>query len=359
MKISRYFAFLFVLLLIAVPALAKDEFLLNEEYSKNLYLTNNNIEINSNLYGDLFAFSEYMKISELVKDDINAVSAEFNLEGTIGSDLRLISSNAKIDGTIFGEALIMGNYVEISDSAAIGGRVKINANYVVINGTLKDDLDVSAEKVFINGVVEGDAIIKASSFELGPDARILGDLSSPNNIDEVAPQVSGTVTKTEGKESPDSFTSMTFRKIGLFMMLFLIGAALVFFGEKFTEKTSKAFQGRFLLSLMTGFVTLVAAPFIAIFIAFTFVGFPLAILIGLIYFTLLILSFGMSCVITGKTLLRLFKGRKNLWLELLIGALSLALLSILVPVFWALMLILIITSVGAFILVFAKKDKKK
>jgi len=356
-KIFTYF--LIVILLAGFVSAAKDSFVLDSEKSQNLYLTNSEVAIDSSLYGDLFAFSQRVDINGLVRDDVNAVTSLFDLQGTVGSDVRLISTTTVIDGTVFGEVMIVGNYVKITKDSAIGGPVNINANTVIIDGTLKGDLNVKADKVILNGIVEGNAVITTSSLELGPDAKIMGDLSSTRNVDETSTHVDGIVTKLKGRDDPSNFTSITLSRIGLFLMIFLIGTALILCSRKSTEKTAKAMYSKFLLSMLIGFVALVVAPFVAILLLFTVVGLPLALLIVAIYLMLLILAAGFSAIFIGKLNTKIVKKKNSLWLELLIGALALALVSI-IPVIFALVLVFIgFVSVGAMLLVAIGKDKSK
>jgi cytoskeletal protein CcmA (bactofilin family) len=367
MNVNKFFVYFFVVILLSGLVLAeKDSFVLSEEYGKNLYLTNNMVITDANLYGDLFAVSEKIDVNELVQDDINAVAGKFTLTGTVGSDLRLVASSTVIDGTVFGETMILGNDVEITEKAALGGPVRINAKTVIIDGNLKNNLNVNADKVVINGVIEGNAVIQSSVLEMGPDARILGDFSSTRSIDGMSSKVDGVITKMANRDNPDNFTSVTFRKIGMFLTLFLIGAVLIVTSRKFTERTEKRMKQKFFLSLGLGILALVVAPFVAILLLFTVVGIPIALLIGLVYCVAMILAFGLSAIFAGKICIKLFTRKSNaLWTELLMGALILALISIISVVVWLsvvfgiLMAILVFVAIGAGIQAAFGKDKKK
>lgn len=361
MNINKVFTYILIAFILAGFVLAeKDSFMLSEEYEKNMYLTNSEIIIDANLYGDLYALSENLQVNELIQQDLNAVAGVFVLGGTIGSDLRLVSSSARIDGTIFGEVMLFGDYVEITENTAIGGPVNINANTVIIDGTLKNDVNVKAEKVVINGIIEGSAVIYSSSLELGPDARIMGDLSSTRSIDGMSSKVDGIITKMNGKEDPNNFTSITFRKIWMFLTLFLIGAVIYLVARKFTVKTLGKMSQRFFLSFLFGILALVIAPFVAIALLFTFVGIPISIMIGLVYATAIILSFGMGSMFLGHLLVRLAnKKNKDLWISLLVGTLFVALISIIPLAFIILGMVLLPLSLGAGLIAIFGKDKKK
>jgi cytoskeletal protein CcmA (bactofilin family) len=361
MNINKIFAYIFIVILLSGFALAeKDSFTLSEEYGKNLYLTNNIVTIDSNLYGDLFAFSEKMDVNALVQQDLNAVAGMFDLKGTIGSDLRLVASSAKIDGTVFGEVMILGDYVEFTNNSQIGGPVNINANTVIIDGDFKDNLNINADKVIINGIVEGNAVIYSTSLELGPNAKILGDFSSTRSIDGMSSKVGGIITKMNGREDPNNFTSVTFRKIWMFITLFLIGAVLVLVARKFTNKSVEKMSKRFFLSLLFGFLALLITPFIAVALLFTVVGIPISIILVLIYILAIILSLGLGSLFIGKLLVRIAnKKNKDVWIALLIGTLFIALISLIPIVLCIIIILLMFTAIGAGLIAIFGKDKKK
>jgi cytoskeletal protein CcmA (bactofilin family) len=360
MKNSKIFVYLFAFLLLAGFAFASDDtFTLKDEYAGNLYLNAGDVNINSNLYGDLYTISKKVSVDAPVSQDVNVVTGFFELKDTIGGDLRLVSSSALIDGTIFGETMILGNYVIITESSSIGGPVNIRADTVIVNGNLKGNLNVKANKVVINGIVEGDAVITSSAFELGPDARIRGDLSSTRSIDETSSQVEGVVTKLKGRDDPSTFTSITLTRIGLFLMLFLIGVAIIGFNRKSAEKVSKAMYSKFLLSMLLGFVTLVVLPLVALLLLVTVVGIPIAVMIVALYIILVLTSLGFVSIFLGRLNTKIVKKKNSLWLELLIGALALALVSIIPVIFWLVIVFIGFVSIGAVILVFLKKDKLK
>ncbi|MGV8161828.1 MAG: hypothetical protein ACP5N2_00670 [Candidatus Nanoarchaeia archaeon] len=357
---NKLFAVLIMIFLLAGFVLAEsDSFKLDTEHSENLYLTNNEVSIESKLYGDLYSISERIDVNGLVRDDINAMTGVFDFRGTVGSDVRLVSSSAVIDGVIFGEFINFGNYVKITNKAVIGGPVNINANIVVIDGTIQDDLYVKAEKVILNGVVEGNAVIKAAKFELGPDAKIMGDLSSTRNVEDFSSQVEGTITKIKGRDDPTNFTAITLSKLGLFIMIFLIGTVMILVTKKRTERTTKTMYTKFLFSMLIGFIALALAPFVALMLLFTIVGIPIALLIVAIYVLVLILTLGFVALFLGRLNIKMAKSKNNLWLELLIGSLALALISIIPVIFWLVVILLGFVGAGAMILVYLGKDKKK
>ncbi|MFA6073002.1 MAG: hypothetical protein WC758_02740 [Candidatus Woesearchaeota archaeon] len=361
MKIAKLFTYLLMVFLLTSTVFAEknNTFILSEDQTQNLYLTNNKIVTEANLRGDLYAISNEIKIKSLVNEDIDAITNSFNLQGTIGGDLRLIASETLIDGTVFGEVMILGSQVILTNNSVIGGPVHLKANTVIIDGTLKDDLFIDANKVIINGVIEGNVIIKSSIVQLGPDAKILGDFSSTRSVDEVSSKVGGIVTKIEGKDDPSNFTSISLSKLALFAMIFLIGAALILFAKKRTERITKIMYSKFLLSMLIGFAFLIVAPIVAILLLITVIGAPISVLIVAIYIMLLILGLGYIAFFLGRLNGKMAKSKLNPWLEVLIGALALALISIIPIIFLLVVAFIGFVSIGSILLVAFNKDKKK
>jgi cytoskeletal protein CcmA (bactofilin family) len=364
MKSGKILVYLFVVFLLSAAVLGAgsqdDSYVLKDPHAGNLYLSSPNIKIKADLFGDLYAVTRNLMINALVKDDVNAVAGNLYLKDTIGSDLRLIGGEVKLDGTVFGETMVIARDVVTTDNAILGGPVKIKAKHAVIDGDMKGDVCITADRVELNGIIEGNAVIETPVLEIGPSAKVLGNLST-NRYVEKDSRIGGEVIKLPDRYSPENITSITLGKIMFFLALLLLGAAAIVVSRKFSERTAKAMYGRFWLSLLTGLIVLVVAPIAGFILLVTVVGMPITILLVFAYIGALILGLGFSAMFLGRLDLKLFRSkRKNaLWLELLIGAVILALLSIIPVVFWIILAFLLILATGGMFLAAVRKEERK
>jgi cytoskeletal protein CcmA (bactofilin family) len=367
MKLNRLFVYLILIFLLSATVLAErgersnnDAFVLNDTYIGNLYLSNPTIKINSDLQGELYAISNAISVNNVVEQDIGAITNDFTLKGTAGNNLRVVAGNVYIDGPIFNEAMLLARNVEFTNNSVVAGPVNIQAKTVILNGKMLKGANIKADKVILNGEIDGNAVIEAGIFEMGPSAKVTGDLSS-NRMIQKDERIGGSVIKFRDKYSPENAMSITFGKILFFLMILLIGAAAVLVSKKYSERTAKAMYGRFWLSLLMGIVVLIIAPIAGFLLLLTVIGIPITLLLILAYFGVLIVSLGFSAVFLGRLDLKMFRSkRKNaLWLELVIGAIILALLSFIPVIFWIILIFLMITAVGGMFLAAVRKEERK
>ncbi len=365
MNINRIFAYLIMILLLTTTVLAeqskyndKNSFVLNDTYTGNLYLNAPIININSNLKGELYAISNYVNINDFVEQDIGVIASDFTLIGTAGNNLRVIARNVKIDGPIFSEAIILGRNVEFTNSSVVVGPVNIQATNVIIDGKFNDGASIKADKVTLNGEIDGNATIEAAVFIMGPNAKVTGDLSS-NRMIQKDDRIGGNVIKFADKYSPENAMSITFGKIIFFLIIIFIGAAAILVSKKYSERVVKATCGRFWLSLLVGLLAILIVPVAGFLLLFTIIGIPITILLALTYIGALILALAFSAMLLGRLDLKMFQSkRKNaLWLELIIGAIILALLSFIPVIFWIVLVILMMTAVGGMLLAATRHEE--
>jgi len=109
--------------------------------------------------------------------------------------------------------------LNFTNKSVVVGPVHIQSTIVILNGKMLKGANVKADKVVLNGEIDGNAVIEAAVFEMGPDAKVTGDLSS-NRMIQKDDRIGGSVIKLPDQYSPENAMSITFGKIIFFLMIY-------------------------------------------------------------------------------------------------------------------------------------------
>ncbi|QKQ98349.1 hypothetical protein GKQ38_02360 [Candidatus Nanohaloarchaea archaeon] len=237
-------------------------------------------------------------------------------ETVFGDDIRVDTNTST---TVFGKDVIVER---------AGGNLTLFANTVKVKGPVKGDLTVYASQVEIWGAVEGNAEIYAESFSLRHTGAINGSLkvvaqnahingSVQNStvdserlvIDSLA-RVNGTLIydadtfekqanvtgkilrkKIDSRELDISseFTDIVTEAVTAVIRM-AAGLVLIALAPAYARRVDESFRGRTAASAFLGLASLIFLPAAALVLAFTFVGLPLAALIGIVFIVLLLLG---------------------------------------------------------------------
>ncbi len=142
----------------------------------NAYLMTPSVRVDGTLDGDLFALAATATISGRVLGDIGFVGRSFELKGYADDAVRIWAAEVRIDGLVDGEVIASGGRVRIGPQAVIRGNAGLYASEIIVDGNVEGDLNAAGGVVRLQGKVGGNASITCDIFEVGPDARVRGDL---------------------------------------------------------------------------------------------------------------------------------------------------------------------------------------
>jgi hypothetical protein len=220
-------------------------------------------------------------------------------------------------------------------------KLRNTIDQILLESGASGPVTIYANNVLLAGDFFGDVHIFAlGHVTLAPETHIHGQLSyeAPETVtvpDTVA--IDGGVIYSSISYLPDAGTSRTlaFLSIGLFLIARIIGALLLAgllagLFPRFAEKmVARVFRNRardLLLTLLLGFAALVATPAVVLLLLITFVGGGLALLIGVLYTLVLLLSVTYAGILIGGVLSRRFRGRQTVvWHDGVIGMVLLSL----------------------------------
>lgn len=293
--------------------------------------------------------------NETVDEDLETFAGSVVIRGTVDGDLSAFAGDIRIaqGGTVTGDVETAGGSVVIAgtvggDVEAAGGSVRVTET-----GQIDGALEAGAGSVTVNGTVGGDAQLGADSIRLGPGARIGGDLIHDGDLTRAeGATVEGTVTRDDdldaGVGGPIAQAPGAAFTVYSLLVNLLVGAVLLLAFPWFSEGVADRVADDPVRTGAIGLVAAIAIPIGLVLLLFTILGIPLS-LAGFVIFGLLTwigTIYGRYAV--GEWVLS-FTGRDNRWLALLIGVVSVALLTLVPLVGWLVELVVFVLGFGALV----------
>ncbi|MFB6304632.1 MAG: polymer-forming cytoskeletal protein [Haloferacaceae archaeon] len=182
---------------------------------------------------------------------------------TVTGNVNAYAGSVRIEGTVEGRVVAYGGSVVVSRT-----------------GTVRRSLGAAAADVSVAGRVGGDVTVGADTLRLAPTARVGGDVNYDGEVSVAdGARVDGEIRRVRDLgigPAPPSLPPGTFLVYGLLTNL-LLGAILLYGGEEFSSDVVEAAALDTLTSLTHGVAAVVVAPLVALGLALTVVGIPLAL----------------------------------------------------------------------------------
>jgi cytoskeletal protein CcmA (bactofilin family) len=318
------------------------------------------VRVDKAVKGDVFLAGCSIDVDAAVDGDALVAGGNVRIGAPIGQTLYAAGGQLTVNANVGRNARIAGGQVEIGPKSQVGGNVTVGGGEVRINGAVKGYVRAAGGTVLINGPVEGDVIATSGAVELGPNARISGQLRYASREDikrDAAAQVQGGVERMQlegGWPVPERAERSVGRRggwvwsIGLMVIAGILAAAL----PGFYARVSETLRTRAGKSLLLGFVTLVCIPAAALILLFTIIGVPLALITVALYLALLLIGYVSTGIGIGAWALTRFlpgRGAQHAWRigSAVVGMLVISLLGRLPYVGGFVVLVALLIGLGA------------
>ena len=287
-----------------------------------------------------------------------AAGARLALTGQAQS-LWAAGGNLELSAEIAGNARVGGAHVVIGPESRIGGSLTAGGATVTVDGQVMSRVDLAGGSVAFNGRTDGTLSVAAERLVLGPEAVIGGDLVL---LDGTALESSETATiggATRRESSSAWWQPRIDPRPGQFgFAMFAAGTAilaglgLMLVGRGSYEQAAIELRSRPLSSVLIGLAVVILAPLLAVAIALTFIGIPIAL--GLLLMLPFVLLLGHAVAALGAADWVINRhgeardaGRTILYL--VAGAIGFAVLSLIPYLGGLLVFVAIVTGAGAFL----------
>ncbi|MFA7302242.1 MAG: hypothetical protein WC030_00640 [Candidatus Paceibacterota bacterium] len=311
----------------------------------NAYTAGASVVVTSPVSADLTVVGGAVVSAGSVAGDALFVGGSVSSRAPVKGDLRAAGGTIILNEAVAGDVVALGYRVD--EVGRAGGSVfVVAANASLMNGA-GGPVTVYGNNVFLAGDFARDVrIVAGGSVTFGKDTTIRGRLSyeapePARNLDSVA--VLGGVEYASASYLPDAGTSraLALASIGVFLLVRILGALILAglltglfpgLARTITDKVSKGRLRSLLLTTLLGVAALIAAPIIIVLTAVTFVGFGVALFLGVAYALLVILAAMYAGILLGTLCVRRLSRRQNvLWRDGVLGMLGLSLVA-LVPI---------------------------
>lgn len=296
-----------------------------------------------------------------VTGDALLLGGSVTVRALVAGDLRLLVGSASIERPVGGDLAALA--LRLNVVAPVAGSVVIGSLNATLSGGAAGPVTIYGNTITLGGDFGGDVrVVAGDRLTLLPGTKIRGTLTYqapvPATISSTAVVVGGT-HYTAASYLPGVGVSKTLAlvSIGVFLFarvlasLILAGLLAGLFPALAEAVIDEAFGSRarhFLLTLLLGFAAAVATPIFIILLALTFVGLGLAILLGIAYALLILLSLVYAGIFVGGAFARRFLHRDDVrWSDGVLGTLALSLVALIPVIGVPLVLLLSAFTAGA------------
>ncbi len=270
-----------------------------EKIDHTLFAAGNNIDINSEVSGDVICAGQTVNISGTVHGDVICAGQTVRVTGTVDGDVRLAGQTVALGADVKGNATIGAQTFNLESSAKVAGDVTAGSTSSTFNGTVGRDVAVGGDVATFSSVVGRDIKAGVNHLNLTSQARVAGiiDLTSENDINQSADAtVGGKVSRHAPAKNPAASKNWAIFGFSVgwfvywFLAMLLTALALALLFPRVLHSTSEAVIDKPWKALLTGLVSGLVVPVVLVVLAITLIGIPLAIILGLMWLVVVLLS---------------------------------------------------------------------
>lgn len=340
----------------------------DEIINGNLYAGASSILIDGRVTGDIFCGASSVTINGTVDGDVFCGASSLVINGTVGGSVRSATSELSINGRVERSVLAGSSNISVGPDATIGWSVTGAAATMTVSGSVGGDILFAGANLMINNSVGGEVAFYSDNksdkpskngpgIEILPNTNITGDLSYPENITANISEtavIGGKVSKlaahqkNKGNLIAAGFGSYLFFKLIFILSMLVIGLVLVSLFSKKTLGITNVMIKEPGASIGWGALTFFVVPVIAIFLAFTFIGIPLAFLLAVSYLLMLCFAKLMAAIAVGRYLMKKMDNKSLYWA--MIAGIVISYIIFAIPLFgWLLGVVALWWSLGGIV----------
>ena len=247
--------------------------------------------------GDALLAGATVESNASIDGDASLAGGRVVVRATVGQDLYAAAGQLEIDALVHGNARLAGGRVLIHPESRIEGGVAIAGATVDARGDFGGYLTVAGGDVTLGGEVDGDVHVYAERLTVLPGTRIGGELryrvSGPVSLPEDLEVDAGVIPEEGDAAAAGPGLPAMLRNVGWLWLtgLFVLGLLLVRGLAGFSRRSSAALAARPWFGMAVGLLVLAGVPALAMALALSVVGLPLALLLVLGYLALLLTAY--------------------------------------------------------------------
>ncbi len=335
----------------------------------SLFIAGSTITVDANINGDVICAGQNVTLNGDVEGDIICAAQSLTINGHVNGDVRTAVQTLELNSVVEHNVSLFGQKVMLSPDAVVRGEMFLGSQQAVIEGSVERDVMGGAETVDLRGHVGKNVNLDVDELIVHEGASISGNLTYTSNHKAQINQgiVAGSVrqeipTRPEKREkSPQQKTAgwlggkilgiLSFSLLGLLLVYLWPKKLKALYGEMVDNK------GRYMLH---GAVVMFLTPILAIIVAITVIGLPLAFVIMLLWLVALVVSRVLVGFVVGEYILRQYskKYKENVWIITLLGMTVITLAFEIPFLGWLLSLVAFWWGTGALVNMFKPGEHK-
>jgi hypothetical protein len=211
------------------------------------------------------------------------------------------------------DQIVITGSADVPPRQTVGSVVVLDGPITVLGHATGDVVAVHG-RVLVTGRVDGDVLAVSRTIDLGPRARVGGDVHYGGSRPRIAPgaQVAGTVSKENWDDVAGPAWGATARWIwwiAVSISALVLGLLLLWFAPRAAEAVLVAFREAPGATIGWGIALIIGLPILAVIALVTLVGIPLGIGLLLALLPLLAIGYVYACWMLGRTLVKPPRGR--------------------------------------------------
>lgn len=295
------------------------------------------IVINGKVEGDLLAFGQDITINGEVGGTIFCGGSRIDIKGIAHRSVWMAGGTVTNTGQIGRNALFFGGMLGTGNESSVKKDLILYGGNINLAGSVEGDIKGGVGSLVISGKARN-VDLKADQANIKSTAEIMGDLTIRGKnmpVVEDGAKIMGkrTFQKIEkvkaSKRHAGPRIAFVFKTI-IFLSQILVGILMISLTRGYCRRVMDALVTTPWLSLLWGFVTLIALPIVTIILCLTVIGWSLAILAGFTYLAFLYVCAIPFSLAIGEQVIKFLKkeGKISLYLSLVVGLLIIFLLGL-------------------------------
>jgi cytoskeletal protein CcmA (bactofilin family) len=242
---------------------------------------------------DVFAFGQSIDVTGGVSDNSFIAGQEITVAGKpLGGDAFLAGETVVIDTTIRGDVYAFAQSLELRPNGHVEGALTVFAERAELAGRVDGRVDARVARLELLGDFRDDVTAQCGGIEVGPEAKVAGDLSYQSAEDAAIPptaSILGAIDRTEpapevasdDDEEDDEEDTLggTIASVAIRLTCgFLIGSLLLWAAGAGMRRTAIALALQPAQALGAGLLVLFVTPVVALLLIIPLVTIPITIL---------------------------------------------------------------------------------
>ena len=307
----------------------------DETVTGDLYAAGRTVTIDGTVNGDVFAAGGTVTITGTVNGSVQVAGGQIDVSGTVARAVRAAGGNITVSGTVNGDFVVAGGMVTLANEGKVQGETWATGNMIEVGGST------------------GSATVHATQLHLAQHAHIQGDLTYDDQTDFKADQgavITGQTIKHALPTQPAVRRFITATHIVAAVLWVIVLLVFIYVFPNKSANLVTTWRTKFWANLGWGIGAIILTPLVALLLAVTGVGIPLAAILMLAYIVVLFLGYVVGMLAVGMFLLGWWRKDKNLipdWPGAVAGVAVFIVLPLIPIIGWLILVATVIAGLGA------------